>query len=178
MIKRDKAFVEVTFGDEVKRQMDEIINQLVEEDNYYYSPVMEHIRGNMSRTLHCTVYHGLSPRAKSDEDLKLIVESVEVPELKLGKLKFVDGFENLYKILMIDVDDSGVLRNLNQSVFEHALKFNPDLSPREFSPHVTLAYINNEFELPTENIFPETLKTDSVRISLVSEFNKAVSGRE
>ena len=68
MKNNDRAFVEAVFDSKTKKEIDEIVNKNISQDMFYNSPVVEHIRGNMSHVLHCTIYHGLSPEAIQNEN--------------------------------------------------------------------------------------------------------------
>ncbi len=173
----DKAFVEIQFGQDSKDLLDNFIKSIIPDEMLYYSPVVEHIRGNMSKTLHCTVFFGLNPTAIDNNDLKIILEKTTLNSLDLGELFYFDGYENLYKILTVKIlDTEGELGKLYNKIKEFMLKQNPSFKIRDFQPHLTLAYVKNEFELPEElPELPESISIGKIRVSLVSEFNKSVN---
>lgn len=172
----DKAFVELKFNKETIELLDNFLKKIIPEDMLYYSPVVEHIRGNMSKTLHCTIFFGLNEDAVTNTELKDILNN-KVNEIYLGELSYINGYENLYKVLVVNVSDSDKeLITLHNKIEDFALKENPDFNTREFKPHLTLAYVKNEYELPKDASLPlDVIEVMGTKISLVSEFNKRVS---
>ena len=173
----DKAFVELQFNDENKKLIDVFVKSIVPEDMLYYSPEAEHIRGNMSKALHCTLYFGLHPSVVDNDELKEIIEKLKTRELELGALFYFNGYENLYKVLSIEVlDQDQELEILNSEIEEFAQMNRRYKRKRVFQPHLTLAYVKNEYELP-ENIpnKPTKIEFERIAISTVLEFNSKVN---
>lgn len=175
----DKAFVELKFNNDVTRLFDNFLKEIIPENMLYYSPVAEHIRGNMSKTLHCTIFFGLNERSVSNVELRKILNENHIEKIELGELSYINGYENLYKVLVVGIlDKNSKLKSLYNKIEDFALKEDPDFRVREFKPHLTLAYVQNEYILP--NTIPELLMMIDVsetRISLVSEFNKEVNSQ-
>lgn len=176
----DKAFVELKFSEAVISIFDNFIKETIPENMLYYSPVAEHIRGNMSKTLHCTVLFGLTEDSRKNESLKNLIDRNKVEKIYLGKLSYIAGYENLYKVLVIEIlDNDGKLNKLHKALESFALKEDPDFKVREFKPHLTLAYVQNEFELPS-NLpeLAEFIEVEKLEVSLVSEFNRSVNSQK
>lgn len=173
----DKAFVELTFSQETKSIFDTFTKSIVPEDMFYSSPVTPHIKGNMTKVLHTTIFFGLRPSLVQNSYLKEILHKAEIKQIKLGSLAFIDGYQGLYKVLVIEIDDSDQkLVLLNKNISEFALGINRGPAKREFRPHLTLAYVKNEYAIPNElPKLPESVEIDDVRITLVSEFNKQIN---
>lgn len=173
----NKAFVELKFNEETIDSFDKFLKNIIPEEMLYSSPVAEHIRGNMSKTLHCTVFFGLSENTKNNIELKEIIKQNALNEIKLGELSYINGYENLYKVLVIEVlDKDGKLNKLFNSIEDFALKEDPDFRVREFKPHLTLAYVQNNYKLPNDlPSLPNQIDVSEIKISLVSEFNNEVN---
>ncbi len=175
----DHAFVELRFTQKTIDTFDKFLNSIISKEQFYYSPVVEHIRGNMSKTLHCTVFFGLNVDHRLDAKLIEVLSQNTVEDLELGKLSYIDGYENLYKVLIVEVlDSNGKLHELLSSIEEYVLNDDPNFKIREFRPHLTLAYVANDFVLP-DNLpeLPRRIDVSKVRINLVSEFNKEVNAQ-
>jgi hypothetical protein len=173
----DKTFVELKFSETVVRIFDNYIKEIVPDNQFYYSPVAEHIRGNMSKTLHCTVLFGLTEDAVSNKELKEVINNNPIEQLELGDLFFIQGYENLYKVLVVGIlDKDGKLNKLYNVLEDFAFKQDSNFKVRDFKPHLTLAYVQNEYMLPIN--MPELVEMVDIaetKISLVSEFNKQAS---
>jgi 2'-5' RNA ligase len=173
----DRVFVELKFSQDTVKIFDKFLKEIIPENMLYYSPVAEHIRGNMSKTLHCTIFFGLNEQAIANVELKKILNENQIKLIELGELSYINGYENLYKVLIINIlDRDGKLNSLHNKIEDFALREDTDFKVREFKPHLTLAYVQNEFELPS-NLpeLPKKVNIVETRISLVSEFNKQVN---
>lgn len=175
---KDKAFVEISFSDEVKDYFHNYINQIIPSTSLYYSPVAEHIRGNMASTLHCTLYFGLTVEEMKNSRIINLLTNANIKELKLGDLHFLEGYQNLYKVLILDiVDTDDILLNLAKEISKHAE--DKRFIEREFKPHLTLAYTDLDYTLPKQlSKLNKLIPIDQIRMSLVSEFNKSVNKKD
>lgn len=173
----DRSFVELKFNNDVIRLFDNFLKEIIPENMFYSSPVADHIRGNMTKTLHCTIFFGLNEKAVSNIELKKILNENQIKQIELGQLSYINGYENLYKVLIINIlDRDSKLNSLYNKIEDFALKEDPDFRVREFKPHLTLAYVQNAYMLPDKlPELPETIDVKETRISLVSEFNKEVN---
>lgn len=171
----DRAFIELKFSMDTVKIFDNFLKEIIPENMLYYSLVAEH--GNMSKTLHCTIFFGLNENVKSNVELKTMLAENQIDAIHLGELSYINGYENLYKVLVINIQDrDGKLNSLHNKIENFALQEDPDFRDREFKPHLTLAYVQNEYRLP-DNLpeLPEIIYVNETRISLVSEFNKEVN---
>lgn len=167
----DKAFVELKFSHDTVKIFNNLLKEIIPENMLYYSPVVEHIRGNMSKTLHCTIFFGLNEQVISNAELQKILNENQIDEIELGDLSYINGYENLYKVLVINIlDRDGKLNSLHNKIEDLALKEDPDFRVREFKPHLTLAYVQNEYMLPnTVPELPKMIDVAECRIALVSD---------
>ncbi len=173
----DKSFVELKFNQETIDLFDKFLKNIIPEEMLCSSPIAEHIRGNMSKTLHCTIFFGLSENDNDNKELKEILKQNAINQIELGELSYINGYENLYKVLVVEVlGKDGKLNELYNSIEDFALKEDSDFKVREFKPHLTLAYVQSGYELPKDlpNL-PKQIGVSESKISLLSEFNKSVN---
>ena len=164
--RRPLAFIELTFHDEQKKEFSEILKKIVPVDQFYKSPVIGYIDGDVTDSLHCTLFFGLDPQAVYDSELKKIFKDYKFDLLNLGKLQLFEGFQGLYKILTIEVlDRDNSLLEFSDRVSK--MRINKHLGHKDFKPHITLAYVNSDYELPDEiPEFSHEIKTKDLQISL------------
>jgi 2'-5' RNA ligase len=160
----NKGFVEIRFSREIKEQFTKIVNDLIPAELLYNSPFVSHIKGNMGKTLHCTLFFGLDTRLLNDPELLEILSEFNVEQLELGDLFFLNGYQNLYRILCIEVlDKDNKLQNISDKIQNFA---RTNGKRYEFRPHLTLAYVTNDFHLPGElPEFPKTIAVAEVKAS-------------
>lgn len=169
-----KAFAQIIFSDEIQNEFSGLVTQMVEDSQLYYSDVVAHIQGNMCKSLHCTIAFGLKDTDVSNPEVLDIINNAKIKKLKLGNLFFIPGYLNLYKVLCIEVlDENGELLNLNKAL----TKFVEDekLKRRRFEPHLSLAYVQQEFVMP-ESLpeFPHEITIQNIELMTVDDFNSQV----
>ncbi len=171
---KDHAFVEIVFSAQDKQYFKKLVNKLVKKESLYDSPVAEHIRGDMTDTLHCTLFFGLQPESIHDTELLSVLRNSGLEKINLGDFFFFEGYENLYRVLCLEVkDEDHQLLELSKKI-EGFVK-GREVKEKEFKPHLTLAYVNKEYKLP-ENIEEnkKELDIESIKVSLLSEFMKSL----
>jgi len=129
------------------------------------------------KALHCSVLFGLNEDVVSNRELESLLKEHRIDKIKLGELSYINGYENICKVLTIVVLDSdNKLNTLHNSIEDFVLKENSDFQVREFKPHLTLAYVKNEYELPKDFSLPlDIIEVAETKISLLSEFNRSVN---
>lgn len=155
-------YVEVTFSEKAKEHFSNLVDKTVPQEQLYKSPVVEFIDGKVTDKLHLTLFYGLDANSSDNQELKDLLSSFEVKELKLGNPFFFSGFQNLYKVFCIEVLDQDLkLKTLSDQIKQFAPVENQRYV---FKPHITLAYVENEFNLPEEPLeFEKVLKVEGVR---------------
>lgn len=158
------SYVEITLPEESKEYFSDFVDKTVPKEMFYKSPVVEFIDGKVTDKLHLTLFYGLDPSASDNQELKDLLSTLDVKELKLGKPFFFSGFQNLYKVFCIEVLDQDLeLKKLSDQIKQFAPVENQRYV---FKPHITLAYVQNEFTLPDQPLeFEEVLKVDGIRIA-------------
>lgn len=158
------SYVEITFPEKAKKHFSKFVDETVPKELLYKSPVVDFIDGKVTDKLHLTLFYGLDASSSDNQELKDLLSSFEVKELKLGKPFFFSGFQNLYKVFCIEVLDQDLkLKTISDQIKQFATVENQRYV---FKPHITLAYVQNEFVLPDKPLeFEEILKVDGVRIA-------------
>lgn len=165
MNKPELAYVELTLPEDVKEYLRKILNQVVKEDEFYYSPVMSHIKGDVTGKAHIKFFYGLDPSAVDNEDLKQLLKNADdVKELKLGEFMLINGYQGLYKILAVQViDQDRKLTNLVNKI----RKFSSRPNSYEFKPHITLAYVGADYSLPiTQPVLKESITGEDLHVTI------------
>lgn len=168
----NKAFVEIVFPKNVKEIFSKLVAEIVPKNMLYSSDEVSHIKGDMTKTLHCTILFGLDRFQINNPELIDLVEKNKILEVELGNLFFFEGYQNMYKILCIEVLDA----NKTLDKFAKKLEQFSTKTPREFRPHLTLAYVSNDYKIPKQiPSIPEKVNALDTRITLVSDFLKEVN---
>lgn len=153
------AYVELLFYENTKKYFKKVVREIVPNHELYYSDVISRICGDVTDKLHFTVFYGLDKSALKNRDLKELVKKIRIKELKMKKLVLFEGYQMLYKVLCVEVDEEDKnLFLLSRRIldFEH----DTELEKREFKPHITLAYVRPEYVLPSDY----TLEKKEVRV--------------
>jgi len=123
------------------------LNKVVSEQQFYYSDVISRIAGDVTDKAHFTIFFGLKEFEIHNPELQEIVKSININELVPIKLFLIDGFQGLYKVLCLEISDedkSLITLSKKMNEFEHEER----LEKREFKPHITLAYVNADYQIP------------------------------
>lgn len=156
------GYIEVIFNEEDIQVFRNIVKELCDESNLYYSDVVHHIKGDVSLKLHLTLFYGLIDEKLDRRKIDEYIKEIKIQKLKLGKIFLKPGYLNLYQILMVEVlDEDGELSAISKRFkdFEH------DISVKEFKPHLTLAYVNPEFNLTKQPDFPKEIEIKEIKYS-------------
>ncbi|MEP7103257.1 MAG: hypothetical protein ABI721_00935 [Candidatus Dojkabacteria bacterium] len=158
------GYVELKFTSDSIRQLSAIVENIVKEDQLYFSDVVPRIQGDVTDKAHLTLFYGLTDAALNNPELKTFVDSLEIESLELGELNLLEGYQGMYKVLYIELrDDTNYLKGISEKIIQFGA--DEDLAKREFKPHITLAYVSNNFKIPTDYRLPETnLGIESVEV--------------
>ncbi len=164
------AYIKATFYKEDIDNFNNLVNEIVEPSLFYSSDVVEHIKGNVTSKLHLTLFFGINPRLYNFLEIEEYVKNIKLESIELGDMFLMDGFQSLYKILSINVlDNNKELEKIYNDVKE---LINDERDTSRFLPHLTLAYVDNDFMLPNDTVsYPKKLRIQDVRIGLFSKPN-------
>lgn len=143
-----RAFVEAIFFENTIQEFYDLTNQIVPKQMFYYSDKLPTIQGNVCKSLHLTIFFGLDELDKDNPEIQKILKNFnkQITEIHTSQLSLINGFRNLYQILVAKVmDRNNILKSANREVFEYILGKNFTGRQREFFPHLTLAYVKNEY---------------------------------
>lgn len=143
------AYLELLFHKEANQYFKDIVNKAVSKDQFYYSDVISKIAGDVTDKAYFKIFSGLNTAEMHNPELQEVVDGVEIKELLPTKLFLISGFQGMYKILCLEIsDEDKSLLQLNKKMldFEHDER----LGRREFKPHITLAYVNADYQIPTD----------------------------
>lgn len=160
------AYVEVIFYKNASRLFKKIVKDVVSKDQFYYSEVVSRIRGDVTDKIHFTLFYGLDETVLKNKELRELIKNIEIKELKLKKLVLFDGYQDLYKVLCVEIDDEDKsLLSLSKKMlnFEH----DKELGKRDFKPHITLAYVQPDYVLPEGyQIKKNTISVKKIQLSI------------
>lgn len=146
-VEKKFAYVELVFYKNVRKHFKKIVRDVVSKDQFYYSDVVSRIRGDVSDKVHFTLFYGLEETVLNNKDLARVIKKMQIKELKLKKLVLFEGYQGMYKVLCVEVDDDDKsLFSLSQKMLE--FEHDEEHGKREFKPHITLAYVQPNYELP------------------------------
>jgi len=159
------GYIEATFSRKDLLTFASLVTDLCTRDDFYYSNVVDYIRGDVSSKLHITIFYGLINEDIHTYALRKDVRNITLKTLKLGKLFLVPGYKKMYKILCLEVLDKD---NRLKHIHEHfkSYKFNQSVQHKKFMPHLTLAYVKPSFELKQHiRLFQKTIRVKQWRYS-------------
>lgn len=166
---KSNAYIEVTFDKDIKDYFSKIVKQLTPNNNFYYStdPEYSHIKGDVTKKLHCTLFFGINPDTINDKKLLDIIDNADFKELTLGDFVLFNGWENQYKIICIEVlDENGSFTKFAKKIEEFVN--NKDIK-YEVKPHISLAYVQSNYELPKQPLkINKKIKSHEIKVSVLS----------
>jgi len=143
------AYVELMFFKNATKQFKKIVKDVVSKEQFYYSDQISRISGDVTDKIHFTLFYGLDESVMNNKELKKLLKKIEVKKLDLSKLVLFEGYQGMYKVLCVEVNDEDkTLYNLSEKMldFEH----DEELGKREFKAHITLAYVQPDYVLPKQ----------------------------
>jgi 2'-5' RNA ligase len=158
---KDYSYIKVSFYNKDIKVFKDITKSLCTSDDLYYSDIVSSICGDVSSKLHYTLFYGLADCVNRQEIGKYI-KSIQLPELQLGKLFLMPGWQKQYQILCIEVlDPDNKLKQISDSfkqfVYVEKVQY-PD-----FIPHITLAFVNVAYILKATPEIPTSLKIKEIK---------------
>lgn len=165
---KSNAYIEITFDQKTKDYFSKIVHQLVPKNNFYHSPNPKypHIQGNVTQKLHCTLFFGIDPSTIKDKKLLAIIDTSDFSEITLGGLVILNGWQNEYKIICIEVlDEDGRFTKFAKEI--EGFVNNKNITYK-VKPHISLAYVQFDYELPKQPLkMNKKIKSHEVKVSVL-----------
>lgn len=140
------GYISIIFNDETKKRFKKLTNAICTLDDYYYSDVVDYIKGDVTDKLHLTLFYGFIDEKVDKNKIEKEVLNVKkyLTYVNATNIALKYGYKNLYKILFVEIEKSKELKHANE-IFK---KFPYDKSVQlEFKPHLALAYVKPDFDL-------------------------------
>ena len=158
---KDYSYIKVSFYHKDIMIFKDITKKLCTPEDLYYSDIASGISGDVSSKLHYTLFYGLADSVNKLEIWKY-VKNIQLPELKLGKLFLIPGWQNQYQVLCIEVlDPDNNLKQLSNS-FKQFI-YVEKVQYQNIIPHITLAYVNLNYSLKDVPELPTSLKIKEIK---------------
>lgn len=142
------AYIEIQLSDSSKISLRDLCREIVLESELYYSDVVTRISGDVTGKAHFTLFYGISTEELNNPKLKKLVSQIDIDKLEVGNLMLFEGFQNLYKVLNLEIKPTQKVLDYLKMILE--FKHSELISNREFKPHITLAYVKNDYKIPSE----------------------------
>jgi 2'-5' RNA ligase len=156
------SYVEITFNDQEVQSFKELVNSVCKPEDFYYSDTISRIHGDVTEKLHFTLYYGLIDQQINEKEIKNHLSTLDIKSIRLGKPFLKVGFKGLYKVLMIEVlDEDKKLEEAHNSLKQFAHMETSQI----FLPHITLAYVQPEYEIGDVSGYPTELTVKRIRYS-------------
>lgn len=141
--------------------IEKAIKSICKEEDFYYSDVIDYIKGDVSSQMHLTIFYGFIDSKIDKKKLKEHIKKINLKNLKLGKLFLMQGYQNQYKILCLEVlNENNKLKKIHDSF--KALPHEITVQHDTFKPHLTLAYLKPNFTLNQFPPFPMKIEIKKI----------------
>lgn len=151
--------------DEISYWLD-FVNKRIGKEYFYKSKVIKSINGDVTNKLHLTLLYGFNDPSEYVQ-IRKYLNSIKINSVSINKPALFNGFNELYKILVLEVDDSGNKLIHTRVDLMGRFSYEPSVQHYKFKPHVTLAYVDTNFELDesfTLGIKSTALQIDSLEL--------------
>ncbi|MDD4878306.1 MAG: hypothetical protein PHO02_04700 [Candidatus Nanoarchaeia archaeon] len=133
------------------------IKNICKEEDFFYSDVIDYIKGDVSSKMHLTLFYGLIDKEINKNKLNENIRKIKLNNLELGKVFFISGYKNQYKLLCLKVlDKNKELKKVHDTFKKFPYEIN--VQHKNFKPHLTLAYLKPNFRLNHKINFPTEIK--------------------
>lgn len=157
----DFGYIAAKFENKEIIAFQKLVKKICKQDGFYYSDVVDYIKGDVTEDLHLTIFYGLIDNKIDKVKLNRYIRGINPKTLKLEKCILVPGYKDLYQSLRIGVLDKD--KNL-QTISDSFKKFAYEKSVQlEFEPHLTLAYVKPDFKLSSSCVFPKKIKIKEIK---------------
>lgn len=158
---KDYSHVVIKFNKEDIELFGRITAELCDEKDLYYSDIVESIHGDVSYKIHADLFYGFKAHV-SEKDVQDYIQTINLKEIKLGKLFTLLGWKNQYQVLCVEILDKDLqLEKIHNDFkqFDHE----PKVQYPDFKPHITLAFVNSDYKIKNNVAFPESLQIKEIK---------------
>lgn len=142
---KNLSYVAIKFSDEDKKAFSAFLHSVCDEDDFFCSPVIKSIKGDVTDDLHLTVLYGFN-KPSEKEKIKNYIDKIELENLEIEGIDFLSGYRGMYKVLVLSIKDKGgKLLELHKNL-KKKFSFDEEVQHEKFIPHVTLAYLKKDVE--------------------------------
>ena len=170
---KNLSYVAIKFSDEDKKSFNAFLHSICDEDDFFRSPVIKSIKGDVTDDLHLTVLYGFN-KTSEKETIKNYIGKIKLEDLEIEGVDFLSGYRGMYKVLVLSIKDKGSkLLKLHKNL-KKKFSFDEEVQHERFIPHVTLAYLKKDvredkIRKEFEEFFIKSVKVlHSVGIELVN----------
>jgi 2'-5' RNA ligase len=156
------GYIEVILLEKSKQ---EIVNfsRTIRDEDLFTAKINGKIEGgNLTEKSHLTLFFGLNDKLVDKEKLLQYISSLKIESIMIEAIDMfpVNGYD--CKILYLKVwDDNSLIKNINDNFKE--FPYFTESQPAEFIPHITIAYVKNNFEITKlSNNFPKILYVERI----------------
>lgn len=137
------GYVALTFNSEIKDKLRNILSQNYTSRDYYKSPVVSGINGDVIDDLHLTIFYGFN---QPDEHtaIRSYLNSIILQPIEVTGAKILSGYQDLYKVLVLEVDDRDQFLYSIHEYLKDNFSYDATVQHPDFLPHITLAYLVND----------------------------------
>jgi len=141
------GYIEVVFTEEIKKAIMQWSSSVKETDLYVIiSPAGKVEGGNMTGSLHLTLFFGIGDACVNHEAISKHINSIDLKELRVKGLGTFPVPNYNCKVLFLGIDvGGGELFKIHENFkkFSYFKKY----QHTRYALHISIAYINNDFEL-------------------------------
>jgi len=162
MENKEIGYVEVVLTEKSKQKVVDF-SRIIKDEDLFTAKINGKIEGgNLTEKSHLTLFFGLNDKLVNKEKLLEYINSIKLESIMIEAIDMFPVKEYNCKILYLRVkDDNFLIKNISNN-FKNFPYF-IESQPAEFIPHITIAYVKNNFD-PTElsNNFPTTLYLERI----------------
>lgn len=161
-LNNELGYFQVVFVEKDKQLISKIANKIFAKNDFYTSE--EYTSGDVTNDLHMTLFYGIKNEKLDIKNVTKYLSTLKLSRIKLGEIKFFNGYKNQYKVAHIEVIDlTNQLTKLASSFkmfpYDETVQFD------KYRPHITLAYVKNSFD--TDKFYQNRLPKISLPTELV-----------